>query len=200
MQLAGGSKAHWLARAYSDALLVRADDGSAIERADLRVIVERLIRVLERAAESLRSAASIAEPSAESLGLQQTDSRRFDFVHDPDLRPVLEQAYVESRRAADERRFADALMATCGILEALVTDALVHRDRRAKDQIVSWSFDARLEAAQTAGLIRNSVARLPPVARAYRDEAEAEPIVVEGDARTTAQVLRTVMRDLDPGR
>jgi hypothetical protein len=79
-----------------------------------------------------------------------------------------------------------------------VTDALVHRDPAARDQIASWSFDERLKAAQAAGLIRNSFARLPAVARGYREEADV--IVVEGDARTAAQVLRTVMRDLNPGR
>jgi hypothetical protein len=197
--LSGGSKAHWLSRAYSEALLVRAPDGGALARVDLTVIVDRLLAVLERAAEALKGASIARESSIESFPLPDARaSQRFDFVHNPDLRPVLEQAYAESRRALDERRFEEALMASCGILEAIVTDALVHRDPRAKDAIVGWPFDVRLAAAHEAGLIRNGYARLPAVARAYREESDA--IVLEGEARTTAQVLRIVMRDLDPGR
>jgi hypothetical protein len=53
--------------------------------------------------------------------------------------------------------------------------------------------------AEKAGMIRGGCARLPAVARAYRDNgAKAE--ISERDARTTGQVLNVVMRDLDPGR
>ena len=53
--------------------------------------------------------------------------RRFDFVHNLELRPVLEQAYTDSRRAVEQGDFRMALITSCGILEAIVTDALEHR-------------------------------------------------------------------------
>ncbi len=82
-QLSGGSKAHWLSRAYSAALLVRGRDGGALVEADVDEIVARVIGVLEQAIESLSAAPSTPLPTAEPL------PRRFDFVHDALLRPVL---------------------------------------------------------------------------------------------------------------
>jgi hypothetical protein len=196
-QLSGASKAHWLSRAYSDALLVRTSAGGALARADLAVIVDRILDVLDRARQSLAELPD--DRSAESLALQgDVAPHRFDFVHNADLRPVLEQAYVASRRALEARRFEEALVAACGILETIITDALVHRNPGTKDEIVTWPFEARIAAAEEEGLIRNGCARLPEVARNYR-QGEASAIV-ESDARVTSQVLRIVMRDLDPGR
>jgi hypothetical protein len=61
------------------------------------------------------------------------------------------------------------------------------------------SFDDRIAAAEAAGLIRGGCARLPAAARAYRDSRPA-PAISERDAKVARQVLRVVMRDLDPGR
>ncbi len=198
-QLSGGRKTHWLSRAYNDALLVRAEDGGALDRVDVAVIVDRLLAVLDRAIESLdRFPAVVDSPSTAEAAVH-----RFDFVHDRDLRPVLEEAYEESRRALDERRFDEALVSSCGILEAIITDALVHQDPAGRADLVSRSFEERIAAAERQGLIRKGCARLPPVARAYRESMGAGPAIIdarEGEARTTAQVLRIVMRDLDPGR
>src|ERR1700737_1984128 len=46
-QLSGGSKAHWLARSFSDAFLMRSENGRAVEGAAPAEIVNRLIGVLE---------------------------------------------------------------------------------------------------------------------------------------------------------
>ena len=48
-QLSGGSKAHWLARSFSQAFLVRSAAGHAVEGADPAEIVQRLLDVLEQA-------------------------------------------------------------------------------------------------------------------------------------------------------
>jgi len=189
--LSGGSKSHWLSRAYSDALLVRAD-GQALERADVGDIVDRIVGVLEQAARSLAAAGSAASSPAEP-----PPPHRFDFVHDRDLRPVLEQAYVESRDALERREFERALATTCGILEAIITDALAHVRYAAAD-IAALSFEDRIAAAERAGLITSACARLPPAARSYRDGGDRT--VVERDARMAGQVLHVVLRDLNPGR
>lgn len=201
-QLSGGSKAHWLARAFSGAFLLRSADGRAAEGAAPGKIVQRLLGVLEKALASLSGMddGAVVSPSSEAAPVP----RRFDFVNKPELRPVIEQAYRDSRGAIDRGDFELALVTSCGILEAIVTDALEHRGMSAIDAsglpaaIADWPFETRLDVAERVGLIRGGCARLPAVARAYRDGAKAK--VSESDARRSGQVLHVVMRDLDPGR
>ena len=210
-QLSGGSKAHWLARTYSQAFLLRSTAGRIVEEATLDEIVDRIVDVLEEAVASLSQIGEggVAPASSETA----PRPRRFEFVHNPELRPVVEQAYSDSRRAFDQGRYGVALLTACGILEAIVTDALEHRGRSAlaaddtpAGKIADWSFEARLAAAERAGLIHSGCARLPPVARKYRDLADADGesgpdvTVSEREARLAGQVLHVVMRDLDPGR
>src|ERR1700720_4311541 len=98
-QLSGGSKAHWLARSFSEAFLMRSTVGRAVEGAAPAEIVNRLVDVLDQAFTSLSrmdhgpvvSASSEAGPPP----------RRFEFVHNPELRLVVEQAYTDSRRALE---------------------------------------------------------------------------------------------------
>ncbi len=73
-------------------------------------------------------------------------------------------------------------------------------------KIGDWPFETRLAVAEKTGLIRGGCARLPSVARTYRDHANAgsengaESKISERDARQTGQVLHVIMRDLDPSR
>ena len=209
-QLAGGSKSHWLARSFSEAFLKRSPDGTAAEGAAPSEIVARLLRVLEQAVASLSQMnGSPPVPGAPSFA-QAPPPRRFDFVHNAELRPVLEQAYADSRRALDLGDYRQALEISCGILESIVTDALEHRGLPAlavagapAGRIADWSFNTRLAVAERAGLIGGGCARLPAAARMYRDHEEggsSNATVSERDARVAGQVLRVVMRDLDPGR
>jgi hypothetical protein len=209
--LSGGSKSHWLSRAYSDALLVR-HDGLALERADVADIVDRIAGVLEQAARSLDTQSAGWRPD------EPPAPHRFDFVHDRDLRPVLEAAYGESRDALERRELERALATTCGILEAIITDALAHARTAESAAIAAMSFDDRIAAAEGAGLITGACARLPLSARRYRDaiepsdsDARSSPplrravaredaAVLERTARVAGQVLHVVMRDLNPGR
>jgi hypothetical protein len=197
-ELSGGSKAHWLARAFSDAFMVRATPGEVVAEAPVAEIVSRLIDVLNQAAQALaqiRDGMLLQGPAAAT-------PHRFDFVHNAALRPVLERAYEEGRSAFDDGRFASSLVVTCGVLEAVVTDALEFAGNRVHD----WAFDARIAAAEQAGMIRSECARLPPIARRYRELSGAggefpdEVIVTAREARTVSQVLQMVMRDLNPGR
>lgn len=196
--LSGGSKAHWLSRAFSEALLVRSIAGEAVEEAPVAEIVDRIVGILEQAARSLARMA--AEPAASGAAAAQP--HRFDFVHNVGLRPVLEQAYVDGRTALEQANFAEALVTMCGVLEALITDALEHAGRNSHD----WSFETRIATAEQAGLMRGGCARLPPVALRYRELFESDGglrrqvTVTARDARVTSQVLQIVMRDLNPGR
>jgi len=209
-QLSGGSKQHWLSRAYSEAFLLKEPDSATpvIEgEAGVGTIVERIIGVLRQAQ------ASLAE--MRQSGIPNTDAppaRRFAFVHDPNLRPRLEQAFVDAQAALDRGAYDLAVVTWASVLEAMVTDALEHHiaahgGASGVDRVVSdWTFDARIGAAEQARLISLGCARLPSIARRYRElldadgELRAEVPATERDARVTGQVLRLIMRDLAPGR
>jgi hypothetical protein len=208
-QLSGGSKAHWLARAFSEAFLLRTTSGQVIETVAPAEIVERLVSVLDQAVISLsqmgEGQSASASPAAAPL------PRRFEFVHNIQLRPVVEQAYTDSRDALEQGKCDAALINSCGILEAIVTDALEHKGLDALSaagvpagKIADWSFNDRLAVAERSGLIRGGCARLPDVARKYRDlagpDGKLEATITEGEARRALQVLHVVIRDLDPGR
>jgi hypothetical protein len=209
-QLSGGSKAHWLARAFSQAFLKRSPDGSAAQGAVPSEIVQQLLAVLGQATATLSHTNHEAIAGATS---EAPAPHRFDFVHNEEIRPVLERAYGDGRSAFDKGDFQMALITYCGILEATVTDALEHKGLATllasgapAAKISEWSFETRLAVAERAGLIRSGAARLPEIARTYRDrmnekgEAIPEGVISERDARRTGQVLHVIMRDLDPGR
>ncbi len=209
-RLSGGSKAHWLARAFSQAFLLRTAAGKATPRADPAEIVRQLLAVLDQAAASLTHSSHAALVSA---SCETPAPRRFDFVHKAEIRPVLERAYANSRAALEQGDFQLSLITAAGILESIVTDALEHQGLGAllasgapPESISTWSFATRLAVAEKAGLIGAGAVRLPEIARSYRErmnekgDALPDAIVSERDARRTGQVLHVIMRDLDPGR
>ncbi len=235
-QLSGGSKAHWLARAFSQAFLMRSPAGDAVEGAAPAEIVQRLLDVLHQAVATL-SAMDSSNSSGFSANAPASPEppppHRFDFVHNPELRPVLEQAYIDSRRAHAQADYEQSLRTSCGILEAIITDALEHKGlsalaanvpagelmaeltEKSSGKIGDWSFITRLAVAERAGLIRGGCARLPAIARTYRDHSDADSTnanstgeaenagrmpISEREARQASQVLHVIMRDLDPGR
>jgi hypothetical protein len=199
-QLSGGSKAHWLARAYSGAFLVRAADGGVVVEADSTEIVDRILAVLAQGAASLTR---MDDVEAASTG-EALRPRRFDFVHNAELRPVLERALDDSRDALERGDAGLALILSCGLIEALLTDAL--EQSAVTGRVADLSFAARITAAEGERLIRGGCARLPARARNYRDLTDADGqlragvAVTERDARITSQVLHVIMRDLNPGR
>ena len=213
-ELSGGSKAHWLSRAFSDAFLIPPAAHAPGADADPSEILRRLIDVLGRGATSLASLAQQGE--AGQAVAPPPRPRRFDFVHNTELRPILEGALTDSQEALERADFLHALLLTCSILDAILADALEHAGGRVPPgpgaaagpsrAMPEWPFETRIAAAERAGMIRNSCARLPPVARQYRDltdeigDLRSDAHVSARDARVAAQVLTIVMRDLDPGR
>src|SRR5580658_11094491 len=101
-QLSGGSKAHWLARSFSQAFLMRGANGHAVEAGAPAEIVERLLSVLEQGVASLSQTDHGPVISASS---EAPAPRRFEFVHNPELRPLVEQAYSDSRRALEQHDY-----------------------------------------------------------------------------------------------
>ena len=204
-QLSGGSKAHWLARAFSDAFLMRSAKGNAAESVAPQEIVQRLLDVLTQGIGAL----SRKDGGRVMIASTDVPPRRFEFVHNPELRQVVEQAFADSQQAMEQGEFDLAMRTSCGILESIITDALEHKGRpelaasgAPAGKIADWSFDERIAVAEKAGLIRGGCARLPAVARVYRDNnANGHTVAVtERDARIAGQVLNVIMRDLNPGR
>ncbi len=74
---------------------MRAADGQAVEGAAPAQIVERLLGVLDQATATL---SQMDGSSAASASSEAPAPRRFEFVHNIELRPVLERAYTDSRR------------------------------------------------------------------------------------------------------
>src|SRR5262252_3275553 len=103
--LSGGSKAHWLSRAFSDALLVRSIDGAAVAEAPAEEIVRRLVGVLEQARTSLLQmdfTPAHLDPSRGERGDGSAEPpRRFAFVHRRELHSVLERTFSDSSDAFD---------------------------------------------------------------------------------------------------
>ena len=208
-QLSGGSKAHWLAKAFSEAFLVRSAAGGAGDGVSPVEIVNRLLGVLEQAVGAL----SQGDAPALLASSEAPPAQRFDFVYNPELRPILEQAYSNGRRGLEQEEYDLALLSYCSILEAIVTDALERKGfseltvaEIPTGKIADWPFDTRLIIAEKTGLIRGGCARLPAIARAYGDlinsngENGPKAKISEREARQTGQVLHVVMRDLNPGR
>ncbi len=204
-QLSGGSKRHWLSRAFSDALLVPvngADSASVVS------IIDRLLDVLASAGRSL--AGAVDPPAIEPAG-QPTP--RFESVRNAALRSSLERAYLDGQEAFTRGESTLALLTFCSILEAVITEALERHglgrsaaDGVTPEPVVKWPFAIRIAAAERAGLISRGCARLPVVAREYRDQLDATGESFAGvvislrDARLTRDVLHVVLRDLSPGR
>ena len=221
--LSGGNKAHWLSREFSHAFLVRSPGGEVVEEATIAAIVERILSVLERASTAIDNQQSTVDNQQSTVDSQQStvesqqstipvgrpaeaapQVRRFEFVHDAELRPILEQAYLDGRTALAQGQFGLAFVTSCSVLEAVLTDALEHTNEAGN--VRDWSFERRIGAAERQGLIRGACARLPPAARTYRELANADGnlrpdvTISEREARLAGQVLQVVMRDLDPGR
>ncbi|MGH9385670.1 MAG: hypothetical protein ACRD2N_15420 [Vicinamibacterales bacterium] len=250
-QLSGGSKQHWLSRAYSDAFLLRGPGSSgeseAIAEARVDAIIERIISVLNQAQASLAGMRGSTVPgfpptrpkaATADLAAARHDSERakagqgsrvpqfegskvrssapsptrFDFVNDRELRPALGQAFAEAQAALDRGAYGLALVTWASILEAIVTDALQQRlpvqstALETHRSVSNWTFEARIGAAEQSRMISGGCARLPAVARRYRElldqagELRPEVAVGEREAKVTGQVLRLIMRDLAPGR
>lgn len=207
-QLSGGSKAHWLARAYSDGLLV-----PRAESASVTTIIDRILDVLDRACASLAHADGPRALGPGGDAPPAPPRARFTFIGDEALRSGLERAYLDGQAALLRGEFALALITSCSILEAVITEAL---DRQGLDRlaahdppagpIVDWPFVSRIAIAERARLISAGCARLPEVAREYRALLDARGEIQTGvsvssrDAKLASHVLHVILRDLSPGR
>ncbi len=197
--LSGGVKAHWLARAFSNALLV---PNTGTEAADVTTITVRILDVLERADASLAQATPEGMSLADSTPAAQRP--RFTFIRNEELRASLERAYLDGRAAFTRGEFALALITYCSILETVITDALERNKLEGSalptwpaGPVSDWSFSTRIEIAERARLVSGGCARLPGVARQVQGPPERE----RRDRRWSVGVLpRRKARERRPPR
>jgi hypothetical protein len=211
-QLSGGSKTHWLSRAFSSALLVPT---AGAESAGVATIVGRILEVLASADRSLSDGAALAVPGAAATreARQPPPRPRFEMIRQDALRSGLERAYLDGQDALARGEVALALMTFCSILETIVTDALercgpgrLSPYAPPAEPLVNWPFPTRIAMAERAGIISRGCARLPEAAYRYRDGLD-RPVPATGpgeislrDAKLTSDVLHVILRDLAPGR
>jgi len=69
---------------------------------------------------------------------------------------VLEQAYADSRTALEKGDYDLAMMTSCGILEAIVTDALEHKGSNALAALGRPRARSRIGRSRRAGCCRES--------------------------------------------
>ena len=87
---------------------------------------------------------------------------------------------MDGQAALDRGAWDLAVVTFASVLEAMLTDALEHHiaahgGASGVDRVVSdWTFDARIGAAEQARLISVGCARLPAVARRYRELLDAD--------------------------
>lgn len=213
--LSGGRKTHWLSRAFSEAFLISVPEPapqastSIATEAPVDVIVSRVIGVLEQAKTSLAEMSDAPQPMPESSARPS----RYVFVRNRELQLHLEQADLEAERAFGEHDHALALVGWASVLEALITNALEEAPAeslrvasQSEGPVAAWSFDQRIAVAEKARLVSAACARLPAMARGYREcldsngEIKPDMAVAEDEARRVKQVLNVVRRDLSPGR
>src|ERR1700746_3648462 len=92
-QLSGGSKAHWLARSFSNAFLMRTADARAAEGVPPDEIVNRLLDVLDQAVASVSgmSESGVVSGAPSELSSAPSDAaarRPVEFVYKQQLRPI----------------------------------------------------------------------------------------------------------------
>ena len=126
---------------------------------------------------------------------------------------MVESRYTDSRRALEQKEYHLALLTSCGILEAIVTDALEHRGLSSLVEsgapaekiglvVSEHASPRRGEGGIDSQRVRPPAGHRPSLSRSYvgNDGIGVKTEVTERDARTAGQVLHVVMRDLDPGR
>lgn len=208
-QLSGGTKSHWLARAFSDAFLVTpSQPGAVTTEVSAKEIVARILAVLDLAGESLQRLER-GEPS----GTSGPVADRFAFIADPTLRMGLAEVDRVAQEALARGAYALALVGTCSVLESVITERIQRQAPTALAEhgapagpITSWPFDARIAVAERLGCVSAGCARLPSSGRRYRElldpngDVRDAVRISEQDARRARQVLRVILRDLAPGR
>ena len=148
----------------------------------------------------------------ESSGTPVTEKRDFTFIHDPNLRKILERDFLEIQRSFISECWKSVLILCGGAIEAILTDLLLANEPRAKasskapskTDITRWDLSDLIIVSVDLNLVSPGVDKLSHSLREYRNlvhpgnEIRKNLTFDAEEARIALEVLNMVYRDLKP--
>lgn len=143
-------------------------------------------------------------------GFPVTEKRDFTFVHEVDLRKVIERDYLEIQRAFISKCWKSVIILSGGAIEAILMDLLLENEIAAKStpkapnkpDIKTWSLANLIDVTVELELVGSGVEKLSHPVREYRNlvhpgnEIRTGLEFDEEEARIALEVLHIVHRDL----
>jgi hypothetical protein len=113
----------------------------------------------------------------ESLETPVTETRRFAFISDTNIRKIVERDYDEIQRAYISKCWKSVIILCGGTIEAILTDLLICHDTEAKQaksapnkpDISRWDLSELINVAVELKLVTESVEKLSHSIREYRN-------------------------------
>jgi hypothetical protein len=141
-----------------------------------------------------------------------TEQRDFTFIHDSDLRHILERDFYEIQRAFISQCWKSVIILCGGAIEAILTDLLLANESQAKasgraskaPDITRWDLSDLINVAVDLKLVTPGVEKLSHPIREYRNlvhpgnEIRNKLTFNAEEARIALEVLNIVYRDLSP--
>ena len=141
-----------------------------------------------------------------------TEQRDFTFIHDSDLRRILERDFYEIQRAFISQCWKSVIILCGGAIEAILTDLLLANDPQAKTcskapskpDITRWDLSDLINVSVDLGLVSPGVDKLSHSLREYRklvhpgNEIRKNLTFDAEEAKIALEVLNIVYRDLKP--
>ena len=141
-----------------------------------------------------------------------TETRDFSYVHNPDLRKVLERDYTEIQRAYLTQCWKSVIILSGSAIEAILLDCLQHDSGRAKSaskapnksDLSRWDLSELIDVCVELNHVSSGVEKLSHSVREYRNlvhpgnETRNKLAFGQEESRIALEVLNIVHRDLNP--
>jgi hypothetical protein len=141
-----------------------------------------------------------------------TEQRDFTFIHDPDLRHILERDFYEIQRAFISQCWKSVIILCGGAIEAILTDLLLANSPQAKTSskapskpdITRWDLSDLINVSVELRLVSPGVDKLSHSLREYcnlvhpGNEIRKNLTFDAEEAKIALEVLNMVYRDLKP--
>lgn len=171
-------------------------NGYFYRKEPFRVYLSRVLGILE---------AHLEEDSQHAF-----ESLTFPFVHDPEIRKIIERDYIEMQKALGAECWKSVIILSGGSIEAILTDSLSSNEEAAKNahsapkesDLSKWHLKKLIEVAVELNLISEGVSRLSHSVREYRNlvhpgnELRNNLHFEKSEALIAIEVLKMLHRDL----
>jgi hypothetical protein len=141
-----------------------------------------------------------------------TEQRDFTFIHDSNLRYILERDFYEIQRAFISQCWKSVIILCGGAIEAILTDLLLANSPQAqtnskapsKPDITRWDLSDLIKVSVDLDLVSPGVDKLSHSLREYRNlvhpgnEIRKNLTFDAEEAKIALEVLNIVYRDLKP--